>query len=410
MWRSRGRIPFGVEATASLSSALASNRRLPPLERRLALSMALVRFVNGLADPRQKRVHAMPVSQIATRLGLTHLMVDIRHASTHNQLPSLATLEKSAREAKVWLLANYWEPQTERLQVRAAAALTTLKRYRNAASAALKKSAKTKKRKRACSGAEGRAEARGAAEELMNQLDQGSSFSSIRSFIIPALVCQNLMVRPPKSNPDLTDAILATVFSRLQTVWNPVIERLHSRWRHFLLSLVVYMTDKLCTGGKDPKHSEWHTALLSRWICHFLEMLSREHHLHSSVVRLVLSRSHDFGQSNWIKAVHSTAETLCDKKVSNSNATEPNHSTQSYAAAWSLADNWEPSPIGCLPNSEDFELWNIDEICSTPIIATVDVVDEQKSQTELNSQVAPTHPKDLSEQKIAEMQASIMLF
>ena len=74
-------------------------------------SMAMVRMVNGVCDASQKGKSAMSVMSIARRHGLPPMLVDLRHAATHGDLPSLSALQTAAGEAIDWLLARYWTRQ-----------------------------------------------------------------------------------------------------------------------------------------------------------------------------------------------------------------------------------------------------------------------------------------------------------
>lgn len=47
---------------------------------------------------------------------MPRILVDIRHESSHNELPSLPLLRVGVDEALVWLDASYWDQQTKHLQ------------------------------------------------------------------------------------------------------------------------------------------------------------------------------------------------------------------------------------------------------------------------------------------------------
>eukprot|EP00878_Enallax_costatus_P031813 GHUV01034861.1.p1 GENE.GHUV01034861.1~~GHUV01034861.1.p1 ORF type:complete len:167 (+),score=22.92 GHUV01034861.1:440-940(+) len=127
-WRARGRVPLGVDITASLletalwdasfwgpSAATAAAlplagtlNGLSQQQIRLQYSATIVRMVNGIADSQQKGRVAVSVNTLAEAAGLSRLLVDIRHESTHNELPSLSTLQLAARQALDWLVTQYW--------------------------------------------------------------------------------------------------------------------------------------------------------------------------------------------------------------------------------------------------------------------------------------------------------------
>lgn len=131
-WRSRAQLPVAVSATAQLLE-LQLHERLARghhhgvggasrshLELSLQYASAVVRCVNGLVDSSQKGAYALAVSSLAQRIGIPLWIVDLRHESTHNQLPSLPVLRFAAQHLLAWLRANYWLKQDEllRMQVR----------------------------------------------------------------------------------------------------------------------------------------------------------------------------------------------------------------------------------------------------------------------------------------------------
>ncbi|CAI5702873.1 hypothetical protein KXD40_004155 [Peronospora effusa] len=127
-WRNRAQLPVAINATAQLVElqlhesmaqhhhhAIGVSSR-SYMELSLLYSNILVRCVNGLVDGSQKGAYALAVSTLAQRIGIPLWIVDLRHESTHNQLPSLSVLRFAARHLLAWLRTNYWEAQ--RLQMR----------------------------------------------------------------------------------------------------------------------------------------------------------------------------------------------------------------------------------------------------------------------------------------------------
>jgi hypothetical protein len=76
----------------------------------------VVRCVNGLVDGSQNGSYAMAVSALAQRIGIPLWIVDLRHESTHNQLPSLPVLRFASQHLLAWLRANYWHKQEEEIR------------------------------------------------------------------------------------------------------------------------------------------------------------------------------------------------------------------------------------------------------------------------------------------------------
>ncbi|KAG8931875.1 rRNA-processing protein las1 [Tulasnella sp. 418] len=55
-------------------------------------------------------MYARPIASIAAQIGLPGWFIELRHAATHEDLPSLQVLREGAKEALNWLLHNYWIP------------------------------------------------------------------------------------------------------------------------------------------------------------------------------------------------------------------------------------------------------------------------------------------------------------
>lgn len=84
-----------MESTGNLLSGLnhLKGNKLPKLELRVILGMNLIRFVNLLIDNHQSTYFAQSMTTIATQLGLPLYFIELRHAATHEDLPSLAILK-----------------------------------------------------------------------------------------------------------------------------------------------------------------------------------------------------------------------------------------------------------------------------------------------------------------------------
>jgi ribosomal biogenesis protein LAS1 len=68
---------------------------------REAYNTALIRMVNGVVDPLQVGLFARPIASIAAQLGLPLWLVELRHAGTHEDLPSLDLLQRGALEVSL---------------------------------------------------------------------------------------------------------------------------------------------------------------------------------------------------------------------------------------------------------------------------------------------------------------------
>jgi ribosomal biogenesis protein LAS1 len=80
------------------------------LSVRQSYAAALIRLVNGLVDPLQQGPYARSIASIAAQLGLPAWLVELRHAATHEDLPSLELLREAAKESLTWLLHHYFLP------------------------------------------------------------------------------------------------------------------------------------------------------------------------------------------------------------------------------------------------------------------------------------------------------------
>lgn len=65
---------------------------------RQSYSTAILRLVNGLVDPLQAGTYARPIATLAQQLGIPPWLVELRHAATHEDLPSLCLLREAARQ------------------------------------------------------------------------------------------------------------------------------------------------------------------------------------------------------------------------------------------------------------------------------------------------------------------------
>lgn len=110
-WRAITPLPHALEATLSLLIAIIQDQEssskhpysfaVSTLGIRQIYASALVRLVNGLVDPLQQGAYARSIASIATRIGLPQWLVELRHAATHEELPSLELLRSGAGEVRL---------------------------------------------------------------------------------------------------------------------------------------------------------------------------------------------------------------------------------------------------------------------------------------------------------------------
>ena len=89
-------------------SFLGLKRQLGVSEVFYSPEISILRFVNGLLDPAQQSSLAISMHTLARNINLPVSFVEIRHAATHENLPSLAVLRMAASRALGWLWSNYW--------------------------------------------------------------------------------------------------------------------------------------------------------------------------------------------------------------------------------------------------------------------------------------------------------------
>ncbi|KAJ7102316.1 Las1-like-domain-containing protein [Mycena belliarum] len=113
-WRAITPLPHALESTLALLSAITQDAALSQSSLHHSLrhsyAAAIIRLVNGLVDPLQLGAYARSIASIANQLGLPPWLVELRHAATHEDLPSLELLRQAARESMTWLLHNYFLP------------------------------------------------------------------------------------------------------------------------------------------------------------------------------------------------------------------------------------------------------------------------------------------------------------
>ncbi|XP_042373481.1 uncharacterized protein LOC121967379 [Zingiber officinale] len=121
-WRSRGCLPIPIHVTASIvkiqqkdfffrsdltDGMLESDEMLSML-----YSMAIIRFVNCFVGHKKTK---FSIAELADAIGIPRVLVDIRHESSHRDLPSLQRVRHASVKALDWLKFNYWEAQKNRI-------------------------------------------------------------------------------------------------------------------------------------------------------------------------------------------------------------------------------------------------------------------------------------------------------
>lgn len=112
-YQTRGPLPPSIHLTCQLLAAIHAD--LPHVDLyaiRLTYSMALIRFVNEILDAAQQSKSVVPLYILAQMADLPAAFVELRHAATHEDLPSIYLLRDMANRAVAWLWSNFWSLQT----------------------------------------------------------------------------------------------------------------------------------------------------------------------------------------------------------------------------------------------------------------------------------------------------------
>lgn len=104
----KGPIPHSIEITALLVDANITDSSSCDFSARLKYSACIIKFVNGLLDPFQQSLYNISLHKLAQDLKLPSYFVELRHACTHERLPSLQILRMVSMKALDWLKEQYW--------------------------------------------------------------------------------------------------------------------------------------------------------------------------------------------------------------------------------------------------------------------------------------------------------------
>ncbi|KAJ3250465.1 Ribosomal biogenesis protein las1l [Chytriomyces hyalinus] len=275
-WASRGKVPAAVDATAVFVEVLLTDQagRVSEHELRMLYSMAFVRFVNGVVDSQQKGLYAGSVAGIAESLGLPTWFVDLRHAGTHDRLPSISLLRAGCLQALDWLNANYWVVQTTYVNSTASDVRQLLLQYVE--------------------------QSQTESANAMNCIREIGSLilaDNYRDFLIPCLLEPGFLVPDVKKLRSKYNDL--TLNASVQTLWSEPLTVFEKTWPGFSEDLLVALVgtaliDPLKTGTlkgsvgtsgnaaavaaaggdeveKNPTHSMSYQATIASWARHILE-------------------------------------------------------------------------------------------------------------------------------------------
>ncbi|KAI8613946.1 Las1-like-domain-containing protein [Chytriomyces sp. MP71] len=265
-WASRGKVPAAVDATALFVEIAIRDAAgvVSEHELRLMYSMAFVRFVNGVVDTQQKGMYAASVAGIAESLGLPTWFVDLRHAGTHDRLPSIALLRAGCHQALDWLNANYWVVQTTYINNTASDVRELLVQFLDVST---KDSV--------------------AALARIKEIVGIILADNYRDFLIPCLLEPGFLVPDLKKTrskyPELT------LHAAVQSLWNEPLNIFESAWPGFVEDLLATIVgtafiDPAKAGSigtsaagadeeseRSPQHSMSYQATIAAWARHILK-------------------------------------------------------------------------------------------------------------------------------------------
>ncbi|KAJ2233610.1 rRNA-processing protein las1 [Coemansia sp. RSA 1722] len=278
-WRARSRLPVAIEATASLveMSIVGQERNgVNITQLRHMYAMALIRFVNTIVDLEQRGTYAQSIVSLAGRIGMPAWFVELRHAGTHETLPSLAALQSACHQALGWLNDYYWNKQTRTLPP------DTQIHVREALSKYLAVQKKTPVTKRARKPSKKPTSAQLAMEAASDELKQFISNlhqDAVRLCLIPVLLEPGFLV--PKEKKQRAAFPECKIPQALEAQWSGLLLLLAECigetlfFEELLSATVAILTPDASEHGifelSDSTPSSSHAATLVSWIRWVLE-------------------------------------------------------------------------------------------------------------------------------------------
>jgi len=116
IWEIRGHLPKMVELTKNIFTIWLDKCQENTIDAeslKYLIAAHIIRAVNAISD-HFRISRAKSISTIASEICLPQLLVDLRHDSTHKDLPSLEVLKAGLCELLKWLYLNYWQTQMQK--------------------------------------------------------------------------------------------------------------------------------------------------------------------------------------------------------------------------------------------------------------------------------------------------------
>eukprot|EP00124_Ichthyophonus_hoferi_P001625 Ihof_evm2s90 gene=Ihof_evmTU2s90 len=290
-WKARGKVPVAVDSTATLVDVMIQDCMLTGNESqsndsydnilRLTYTMALIRFVNGIVDSLQKGTYARSVQSLANQLNLPSWLVDLRHDGTHSSLPSLSVCRIACGEALWWLRDNYWERRAEEKGDKSSVDhVSLLRKYAGAQAKILAAEAKGQKAKR------------GALQDIIQLLVEGSSHVIGRNNLLTALLANGAMIPNDESLRPSAIGSISCECSASYDIWYPLLVALSQSSTSFLPSLITCMaeiligsdqsSDLLDEDQESPERASYRRTVAS-WMVQFLQQEEKNEEIATSL-------------------------------------------------------------------------------------------------------------------------------
>ncbi|KAK9766447.1 rRNA-processing protein las1 [Basidiobolus ranarum] len=278
-WKSRGRVPQAIETTAgfveiSLRDYFESGR-ISSHELRLMYTMVFIRFVNGLVDAEQNKQFAQSVAGLADKLNLPAWFVDLRHAGTHENLPSLQTLRTGCQQALQWLNDNYWSVKKTYPDC-----ITEIREQLSTYKDLGKQFSKDPKR--TMNPNADNSPSQKALREIISLNDP----DTLKLMLIPVLLENGFLVPTGKKKRSTLPEL--NLSQDLLALWTPLFQRFDGTWKSFGDDLVAGILDQFdydetpfkISGISDPTQDEntkranrstSYLLTLTAWLKHFVK-------------------------------------------------------------------------------------------------------------------------------------------
>ncbi|CAG8513617.1 14171_t:CDS:2, partial [Acaulospora morrowiae] len=278
-WSSRGKVPQAIVCTSAFVEVSLRDEfgKISNHELRLLYSMIFIRhvptlpshpipslrrFVNGLVDQIQGN-YAESVASLALKLDLPLWFVELRHAGTHEHLPSLQVLRNGCQQALEWLNRDYWTTQKPFDSTQLNEIRSLISKYKEIWKKYLKAIFFS------VSNPSEKASAYKVVEKLLNLI----SAEYIKDLLVPILLENGFLV--PKGKRKRASVVNATLSDDLIDVWFPMLERFDSEWSIFGDELVQGMLEILVSDEEfawSKSASSSFSLTIVAWISYFLRL------------------------------------------------------------------------------------------------------------------------------------------